>query len=63
MVMMTISIPPKDGMAIGTMISEPLPVEANTGMRAKIVVVAVIKHGRTLRDPASIVALRTSETD
>ena len=63
MVIRTISMPPKDGMAMGTMMSEPRPVEARTGTRARIVVVAVMRHGRTLRKPASIVALRTSDMD
>ena len=33
-------MPPKLGMAMGTMMSEPRPVEVNTGSRARMVVVA-----------------------
>ena len=38
MVTISIAIPPKLGMAIGTIISEPRPVEVRTGSRARMVV-------------------------
>ena len=50
------AIPPKDGIAMGTMISDPLPVEVSTGIRAKKVVAVVIMQGRTRLIAASIVA-------
>ena len=50
------AIPPKDGIAMGTMISDPLPVDVNTGIRAKKVVAVVIKQGRTHLMAASMVA-------
>ena len=50
-------MPPKDGIAMGTMMSDPLPVEVSTGMRASMVVAVVIKHGLTRLMAASIVAL------
>ena len=53
----TTSMPPKEGIAIGTMTSEPLPVEVSTGMRARIVVAEVIRHGRILLCAAWIVAV------
>ena len=43
----TTSMPPKEGMAMGTMISAPLPVDDNTGSKARIVVAEVIMAGRT----------------
>jgi hypothetical protein len=42
-----IAIPPKDGIAMGTIMSEPLPVDVNTGISAKKVVAVVIRQGRT----------------
>ncbi len=51
-VRISIVMPPNTGMAIGTIMSEPLPVEVNTGISARIVVAVVIRHGRTLRVPA-----------
>ena len=41
------AIPPKEGIAIGTIISEPLPVDVKTGIRARKVVAVVIRQGRT----------------
>ena len=40
-------MPPKDGIAIGTMMSAPLPVEVRIGNSASIVVALVIRAGRT----------------
>jgi hypothetical protein len=45
----TTIMPPKEGIAIGTIISAPLPVEVNTGSSASIVVAEVIRHGLILR--------------
>ncbi len=50
-------------MAIGTMMSEPLPVELRTGSRARMVVAAVMRQGRQRRIPAVMVALRISGSD
>ena len=47
------SIPPKDGIAIGIIISLPLPVDVNTGSKASMVVAVVIKQGRIRFSPAS----------
>jgi len=60
---MLMVIPPKEGMAIGTMTSEPRPVEVSTGISARMVVAVVIRQGLTRRSPASIVASRISFTD
>jgi len=49
-------IPPKDGIAIGTMMSEPRPVDVRTGINANTVVAVVIRHGLTRRKAASMVA-------
>ena len=38
MVMTSMAMPPKDGMAMGTMMSDPRPVEVSTGSRARRVV-------------------------
>ncbi len=54
------TIPPNEGMAIGTITSEPLPTEVKTGIRARMVVAVVIMAGRILRLPASTVASRIS---
>lgn len=51
-VSISIVIPPKEGIAIGTIISEPRPVEVRTGISARIVVAVVIRQGRILRIPA-----------
>ena len=59
-VRISIVIPPKTGIAIGTIISEPLPVDVKTGIRANIVVTFVIRHGLNLRVPASMTFLRIS---
>jgi hypothetical protein len=53
-VSISIVIPPKEGIAIGTIISEPRPVEVKTGISARMVVAVVIRHGRILRIPALI---------
>ena len=53
-VSISIVIPPKEGIAIGTIISEPRPVEVRTGINARIVVAVVIRQGRILRIPAWI---------
>ena len=39
-----IDIPPKDGIAMGTIMSEPLPVDVSTGIKAKKVVAVVIRQ-------------------
>ena len=54
----SIVIPPNEGIAIGTIISDPRPVEVRTGIRARIVVAVVIRHGLILREPAAITAFR-----
>ena len=54
------AIPPKDGMAMGIMISEPRPVEVSTGISAIIVVPTVINAGFIRLKPASMTARRTS---
>ena len=52
----SISIPPKVGMAIGTMMSAPRPVDVSTGSSARMVVAVVMRHGRILCMAASLVA-------
>src|SRR5690606_14447525 len=52
MVMDWISIPPNVGIAIGTIISAPLPVEVNTGNRAIQAVAVVVAAGLTRFNPA-----------
>ena len=47
---------PNTGITMGTMISEPRPVEIRTGRRARSVVPVVMRHGRARRRPASTVA-------
>ena len=54
------TIPPKAGIAIGIMISAPLPVEVRTGNNAMMVVADVITAGFILRFPASTIAFLTS---
>lgn len=44
-VMVETKIPPTVGIAIGIMMSEPLPVEVSTGSRAIIVVAEVMMAG------------------
>ena len=61
--MTTTSMPPKEGIAMGTMISDPRPVEVRMGINAKTVVTVVIMQGRARLTPASIVARRISEID
>lgn len=53
-VIMANIIPPKEGIAIGTMMSDPLPVDVSTGISARMVVLAVIMAGRMRRVPASM---------
>ena len=48
---------------MGTMTSDPRPVEVSTGISAKMVVAVVIRHGLTRRSPDSIVALRIASTE
>src|SRR5690554_5647139 len=60
MVIDWISIPPKVGIAIGTMISAPFPVEVSTGSSAISVVAVVITAGRTRLRPAWTTASRIS---
>ena len=52
MVMDWISIPPNVGMAIGTMISAPFPVDVSTGNNAINAVAVVIAAGLTRFNPA-----------
>ncbi len=53
-------MPPKEGIAIGTITSEPRPVEVRTGSNANIVVAVVIRQARMRRWPARTVASRIS---
>src|SRR3546814_18696194 len=46
------SIPPKVGMAMGTMMSDPLPVDESTGKSASTATEAVIMAGLTRLIPA-----------
>ena len=57
-----IDMPPTIGIAMGTMISDPLPVEDKTGINAIIVVAVVIMAGRTLNSPASTTVCLISST-
>jgi hypothetical protein len=57
-VSISIVIPPKDGIAIGTIMSLPRPVDVNTGISASIVVAVVINAALTRRLPPAIVAWR-----
>lgn len=50
-------------MAMGTMMSEPRPLEVKTGRRARMVAAVVISGGRTRRMPACTESSRTSSTD
>ena len=47
-------MPPQEGIAIGTIISDPRPVEVKTGSKARMVVALVIKHGRIRRITPSL---------
>lgn len=47
------NIPPKPGIAMGTIIPLPLPVAVKMGNKANIVVEVVIKQGRMRFLPAS----------
>ncbi len=49
MVMTTTVMPPTLGIAIGTMMSAPRPVEVSTGIKAKMVVAVVIRQARARR--------------
>ena len=49
-------MPPNEGIAMGSMISDPRPVLDNTGNRAKMVVAVVIMAGLTLRKPPATTA-------
>ena len=51
-------MPPKEGMAIGNMMSAPLPVEVKIGKRAKMVVAVVIMAGLTRLNPPWTTASR-----
>ncbi len=57
-VRISIVIPPKDGIAIGTMTSDPRPVDVRMGRRARMVVAVVMRHARIRRFPAMTVASR-----
>ncbi len=61
-VIVTNIIPPNEGIAIGTIISDPRPVEVRTGVNARIVVTVVIKQGLILRSAPLIVASLMSLT-
>ncbi|GEM_PF-1074669 len=60
MVRISMVMPPKTGMAMGIVMSEPRPDELSSGSRARIVVAVVIRQGRMRRLPAAITALRIS---
>ena len=55
-VMLCINIPPNAGIAIGIIMSEPLPVEVKTGKSAIKVVAVVIAAGRIRFKPATTTA-------
>jgi hypothetical protein len=38
------AIPPKEGISMGTIISEPLPVDVSTGIKVQKVVAVVIRQ-------------------
>ena len=52
------NIPPKMGIAIGTIMLLPFPVAVKTGKSAMSVVAVVIKQGLIRRLPASITVVR-----
>lgn len=54
MVITSMAMPPKIGIAIGPMTSAPRPVALNIGNSASTVVAVVIRQGRTRRSPPSI---------
>jgi hypothetical protein len=58
--MTTTVIPPKVGMAMGTIMSEPRPVEVMTGIKASMVVETVIMAGLIRLVPAVTTASRIS---
>ena len=53
-------MPPRLGMAIGCMTSEPRPVARKTGMSPMTVVAVVMRQGRMRLRPASRTRLRIS---
>ena len=55
-VIVWISIPPNVGIDIGTMMSDPLPVEVRIGSSAMSVTEVVMAAGRTRRSPANTTA-------
>ena len=57
------AMPPRDGIAIGCITSEPRPVAQKIGIRPKMVVEIVIRHGRIRFRPACSTASRISSTD
>ena len=50
------TIPPNDGIAMGSIMSEPFPVELSMGNNAKMVVAVVIMAGLTLLNQPSTTA-------
>ena len=54
------NMPPNEGMAMGTMMSEPLPELVRIGISARIVVAVVIIHGRIRFFAPSMTAVRIS---
>ena len=60
MVIISNTIPPKTGIAIGIITSAPLPVEVSIGRSASMVVAVVIRHGLIRLVPAVIIASRIS---
>jgi hypothetical protein len=62
-VMISITMPPKLGMAMGTTMLEPRAVEVSTRINARIVVAVVIRQGRTRRSPTANNAEQRQETD
>ncbi len=50
----SIVMPPNDGIAIGTLMSAPRPVDVRTGISANMVVAVVMRHGLILRLPEAI---------
>ena len=57
------NIPPNDGIAIGTIMSEPRPFEVITGIKARSVVAVVISAGLIRRLAASSTAVFNSSLD
>ncbi len=63
MVIVATSMPPKSGSAMGTMTSEPRPVDVSTGISARMAVEAVMRAGLIRFIPASTVACLISDTE